>query len=534
MKMLSRLGALGLALLVATAAPAQQPTEEERQAILEEVQQVFAAWTVQAQMQADQEMRPRLTAPAKVDIVDNAYVLTLPGFSVSDGAGQGLVVGDVTARVMPLDDKRLRMVARFPDRWRFSAVGEANEPFAADIVIGDHTVEGIMDRELALITDAVYAFRDVTATVPGEKSRLHMDELKVQVDSTKEGATDTYNIAALFHVGKVEAVGPDGGERFRMGGLRSTSSLKDMDMVRFAALTRRANQAMGAENADPAEVGAAIEALYTEMFTAFGVMAFDLTLNDVRAVDELGAEQVRIDRLSLGTRFAPTDGDRSEIGLRYGHDGLITPLFQATPELDPRAVRLDLSVANFPLKALFKTIGAAAGQQLEQTFKAAQTGAPMPTAPNDDALAAEFKAALEQSDLRLAIKTLQLKTPSLASRAAGSLAVRPGGGAVPAVGTVDLEIHGLVPTFQAVVQRPEAQQSPAVAILAILQALGKPSGKDAANPVMRYRIQLTEAGQTLINGVDLAQLGQAQQQQQQQPQQRAPANRPPVPPLQGQ
>ncbi|MHA1151550.1 MAG: DUF2125 domain-containing protein [Alphaproteobacteria bacterium] len=167
--------------------------------------------------------------------------------------------------------------------------------------------------------------------------------------------------------------------------------------------------------------------------------------------------------------------------------------------LAPESLSLIASIERLPIRAMWRSLlkllllGAAAGEQ-----------GPDPDAINN-ALGAEFQAAVNEAGTVLRLDHLDIETPSGRLRAEGSFQVDPAT-AVGVRGRMDLTINGLDEMIAIATNAAQSgQAAPGVQgnmmILMMLKGMAKREFGPDGGTVDRLQIVVTPAGDVLLNGL---------------------------------
>ncbi len=117
--------------------------------------------------------------------------------------------------------------------------------------------------------------------------------------------------------------------------------------------------------------------------------------------------------------------------------------------------------------------------------------------------------AMAEVGSELRIDTLAVNTPATSGTVTGSMRMA-ANSAYGAVGGATVLLRGLDAAAKALQPKPgqkaDKELQSTLGVIAMLQAMGQASKDEAGNDVRSYKIDLTETGQMLLNGADMAPL----------------------------
>ena len=194
------------------------------------------------------------------------------------------------------------------------------------------------------------------------------------------------------------------------------------------------------------------------------------------------------------------DTDKAQANFSLKHDGLILddPIFQdpMAKAVLPKSGNLSLLATEIPVAALIEGVAQAMPEMTSSDPQVAQGGEFM--------MMGALMSALSQSNLKLKIDPSGLETEVAKLSADGELKLAMQS-PQKTVGTVNFALLGLdelVALAQSLAaQSPDAQQ--AMGMLSMLQAFSQRETGADGKPVDKYKLDLTESGQMLINGKPL-------------------------------
>jgi hypothetical protein len=236
---------------------------------------------------------------------------------------------------------------------------------------------------------------------------------------------------------------------------------------------------------------------FPKLMSAYG---YDFSGQGLTVTDAKGAVTVQLAQggMALGLKGVNTDQAQANFSIR--HDGLVMndPMFQdpIAKAVLPKKGNLSLLATDIPVPSLVEGVAQALPELTSADPQIAQGGQFM--------MMGALMSALSKSTLKLTIEPSGIETEKAKLSADGALklALETPQKAVGVVNFALLGLDDLVALAQGLAdQSPDAQQ--AMGMLSMLQALAQRETGADGKPVDKYKVDLTETGQVLVNGKPL-------------------------------
>ncbi|WP_448203751.1 hypothetical protein [Azospirillum sp. sgz302134] len=447
------------------------------------------------------------------------YDVALPALSALSDDGTSTEVGVIRLTVKPQDGGTHAVTATLPDS---IAVLNNGKP-AATIRIGRQRLAGVWSGAFETLLSADSELGDIAVAsdkkaagkgngkgdAKGGKDdgTLTIGAITLAGDLKPDGAT-TWSGPGALSVSNVRFLDGQNKEVMALAGLTMEGSYTRIDLPRATAL-QRLTQAHAVAGTEPKAAE-----LVPLMQGVMGGMSFRVRLSGLSAVNPEDGTRFSLSQLSA--RGGAEDMDRPMGGATLGFEASGVEL---TPPVAPKAfmperMELQLSLTKMPSGAFWKAIADLAALAEQKTATAADSDeeeddedAPDTAANTEaEAIGNRLVAALTEAGSELRIDKLAVDTPATsgsvtgAARMAANTAFGAVGGATVLLRGLDGAAKALQP---AAGKKADKETQDALGMIAMLQAMGQLSKDESGADLRTYKIDLTDAGQVLLNGADM-------------------------------
>ena len=431
-----------------------------------------------------------------------SYNLSLPGLTL-EHPDVIIELPDFSAEVTPQDNGWFRA------DWAFPTSLTMRNPRGSEQIDGtfssdDNTITIAPVYGAALEGDI--AFEEMAFTAAGEDATLLIDRLQLDIATDEEDAPHTFsNWSQLDLSGLVLDVPGEALVRLERAAFEGQSDRQRLDL--YALMNDRV---VGLDPESPGYVNALLDVVSAHrdakwiagLQMASSVEALQVEADDVRV--EMGRLTAEVDARDLDQ----PDADL-EIALRL--DELQT---NQTPaelvDVMPTRTVLDLTAENLPIEQMMNVVYDALGPHLDPDSEDAfgPKGRRAGAGPTVERLAAidpmVLLGILLGSDAELAIDQFHIDAPIGYLDASGTIDPDPDA-AFQAVGSMDITIAGLGDII-AFAQQVGGEAAQFAGFASAVAAMGR-DGTDADGVAVKtFDLELTPAGQVLLNGNDMSAL----------------------------
>ena len=424
--------------------------------------------------QADLHLRAGVLEHGDVDVADEGggYRAEIESLSFTDGRGSRIDIGDVVLHFARQGDRYYRITPRIPKSLKFYEQG-GSPP--SQIRIGSQRGEFVWDRDLEIMVDMDMTYGDMRIVDEKGREKARFGEMSMTSDLVEKGGRWSGPMA--LRIRDVEASEKNAGS-FRLGELAFVVRVENLDMVRYARLSR--GLASGETTPDRLLQG------FGQLLSGFSV-AFSF---DDLVAGPTGQPPARLQRLEYGLSLSGIDRPLASLAMRYGHRGLAGQA-PVVPLQVPREAGLALTLDRLPIETVVKA-GVAA--LLEYWF--------FGEVASGSAVYNELRAALTEARTELRIEDGALAAPDYLIGLAGNFAAD--AQAILGIsGQARLTVaglNGILAQFRA--GRP-APKRPEMSLENVLRQMGR---RSADGQTYAYDISVDRQGKFLINGQSAAPL----------------------------
>jgi hypothetical protein len=236
---------------------------------------------------------------------------------------------------------------------------------------------------------------------------------------------------------------------------------------------------------------------FPKLMSAYG---YDFSAEGLTVADAKGGVTVQLAQGGMALGLKDIKTDKAQVNFSIKHDGLVLndPMFQdpMAKAVLPKKGNLALLATDIPVPSLVEGLAQALPEITSADPQVAQGGQFM--------MMGALMSALSQSSLKLKIEPSGIETEKAQLSAEGELklAMESPQKAVGVVNFALLGLDDLIALAQSLAaQSPDAQQ--AMGMLSMLQSLAQRETGADGKPVDKYKVDLTETGQVLVNGKPL-------------------------------
>lgn len=438
------------------------------------------------------------------------YDVALPRLSAEDAEGTLFDIGTVLLSVTPKDDGQYGVSITLPGAIKVQNLDDNDEYVdAATISIGKQSFTSIWSGTLETLLAVDAAYSDLAVAAADGKGKVSIASMTMVQDLKPEvgsGGATLWSGPAAFAFGGLSVLDDKNKELVRIGGVTAEAAYTRVDLTKVSALQKLSEQA-AAKGVAPTS-----GELLPKLQGMFGGITGALRLSNLSVVNPEDGTTVTLGQFAFRSGLADLDQALSTVSLGFeARDFAMTPS-PAPAAFTPRTMEMKLSVTKLPNAALWKAFGelakAAEAEETPPKKGAKPAKAPAGPAPSDLAMQ-QAMAAMGEAGTELRIDALNLDTPATAGTATGALRVATpaafgvAGGATVLLRGIDAAVKAMQPAPGA---KPDKETQDLLGGLAMIQALGQAGKDDSGADIRSYKLEVTEAGQLLLNGADMSPL----------------------------
>ncbi|CAO3418542.1 hypothetical protein [Azospirillum endophyticum] len=438
------------------------------------------------------------------------YDVALPRLSAEDAEGTLFDIGTVLLSVTPKDDGQYGVAITLPSTMKVQNLDDNDEYVdAAVISIGKQSLTSTWSGTLETLLAVDGAYNDIAISAADGKGKISVASMTMVQELKPEagaGGATLWSGPAAFSFSNLSVKDDKNKELVKIGGVTTEATYTRVDLTKVSALQKLSEQtAARGVPPTPAE-------LLPKMQGMFGGVTGAMRMSNLSFVNPEDGTTVALGQFAFRSGLTDLDQALSTVSMGIeARDFTMTPS-PAPVAFTPRAFEMKLSVAKLPNSALWKAfteLAKTAEAEEPQPKKGAKAKAAPPPAPSSEVVMQQAMAAMAEAGTELRIDALNLDTPATAGTANGALKVATQaafgvtGGATVLLRGIDAAVKAMQPAPGA---KPDKETQDLLGGLAMIQALGQ-AGKDENGADTRtYKIDVTEAGQLLLNGADMTPL----------------------------
>ncbi|PWC31028.1 YdgA family protein [Azospirillum sp. TSO35-2] len=438
------------------------------------------------------------------------YDVALPRLSAEGADGTRFDVGTILLSVTPKDDGLFGLSLTLPSAIKVQNLDDEDEyKDAATIAIGKQAFTGTWSSVLETMLTIDAAYNDLTVGAADGKGKLSVATMTLIEDLKPEtgasGAT-LWSGPIAFALGGLSVLDDKNLEMLKIGGITAEAGYSRVDLTKVTALQKLSEQAASKGTA-PASAD-----LLPKLQGLFAGVTSKMRLSNLSATNPEDGTKVSLGQFSFQGGVSDLDQELSTASFGMeARDFAMTPS-PAPVAFTPRALEIKVSLAKMPNAALWKAFGELAkSAEAEEAppkkgAKPAKPAKPPAGPAAADLAMQDTMAAMSKAGTELRVDALTLDTPATAGTASGALRVAAPaafgvtGGATILLKGIDAAVKAMQPAPGA---KPDKETQDLMGGLAMLQAMGQAGKDDSGADIRTYKIDLTEAGQLLLNGADM-------------------------------
>ncbi|CAO3399610.1 hypothetical protein [Azospirillum palustre] len=439
------------------------------------------------------------------------YDVALPRLSAEDAEGTLFDIGTILLAVTPKDDSQYGVSITLPNAMKVQNLDDNDEYVdAATITIGKQSFTSTWSGALETLLTVDGAFNDLAVTAAGGKGKVSIATMTMVQDlkpETGTGGATLWSGPAAFAFGGLSVQDDKNKELMKIGGVTTEATYSRVDLTKVSALQKLSEQT-AAKGVAPTS-----SELLPKLQGMFGGISGAMRLSNLSFVNPEDGTAVALGHLAFRSGLTDLDQAMSTVSMGIeARDFTMTPS-PAPVAFTPRAFEMKLSVAKLPNSALWKAFTelakSAETEEAPPAKKGAKAKAAAPASPSADVVMQQAMAAMGEAGTELRIDALNLDTPATAGTATGAVKVATQaafgvtGGATVLLRGIDAAVKAMQPAPGA---KPDKETQDLLAGLAMVQALGQAGKDDTGADTRTYKIDITEAGQLLLNGADMTAL----------------------------
>ncbi len=444
------------------------------------------------------------------------YDIALPRLAAEGADGVRIEVGTVLLSVTPRDGGLFGVSVTLPGKIAIKSMDEEEEDYkdSATITLGRQTFTGTWSAPLETLLTMDGAFNDIAVTSPDGKGAVTIGAVTMKQDLKADGPT-AWSGPSTIAISNVAALDEKKREAFKVAGLSVENVYTRADFTKISALQAMAQRVTA--TGKPPTVAEVLPSLRG----VIGGFTSNLSLTGLTGTDSGDGSKVDLGQLTLTSGVTNLDQDFSTISLGMtARDFAITPSVAPTA-FTPKTVEFGLSVAKLPNAALWQGLSdLALSAEAEENAKAAKVNAkkdgkakaapaPASAPPSPDAVIAKTMAALIDAGAELRLDALKVEAPAATATATGAMRVA-AQSAFGVTGSTTILLKGLDAAAKAMQpapgKKPDKDTQDALGMIGMLQAMGQISKDESGAEIRSYKIEMTDSGQLLLNGADMAPL----------------------------
>lgn len=432
----------------------------------------------------------------------DSYDLSIPAVTVDVNGDADIAVPPFAVEVTPQDNGWQRAQWDFPGSVVVTNPRNSND--RADITFTSNDNDMVIAPEYSMALQADVSLSDLSVTVQGHQGDITVQSIDMTVDTdpsgTGEHSFDSETLATLEGL-RIDIPSEQVLLQLESVELSGTSARQRLDL--FAGLQQRV------QGLDPES-----EAFLTEFVEVLRENAGEKWIGDASYTMGLDGLSFTIEDVSgslgaLGLSMTADDLDEAaaELGLSINVDDITTtdvpPQFA---QLIPVRADLHLVALDAPVQAisdqLYGYLGEAPSDEELFGPKGRRAGVGNPLASLQDIDPMEFLGILMSSEVEVVLQDFFVEADIGYVAAEGT--VQPDAqAALQATADLELQIAGL-PEMIAFAQQMGGEAADGAAFVSVLAAMGRDATDEDGRDIKEFDLELTQAGQVLLNGNDMS------------------------------
>ncbi|MFK7793572.1 MAG: hypothetical protein AB8B88_12990 [Devosiaceae bacterium] len=495
--------AYALALLTSTAvlfpltSSAQSVNDEGARALEAQVPALMDTF-----LQSAPEVRYTFQGDVQAVPSGDSYSLSIPPIDFDFAGEAETTLSAFPVEVTPLENGWNRAEWDFPNSITVTNPRRASQQ--ANITFSSEGNSMTVAPEYGMALQADYGFDDIRVTVSEGTGSLSIDDLQITVDSEQSGdGSDSYNSDTQLSVADVLVDVPDEDVRIELASLSmgGTSQRQRLDL--FAILQETLS------GLDPESEAFALAYIDVLRATAdekwIGAANFQSALEGLDVLAEGTGATVGLIEVALDAEGL--DEAQAQLGLAMTAQDIASPELPAMfADVIPTFANLDLQAVDIPIQDLsqeaYGMLGEAPSDEDLFGPKGRRAGVGNPFANLQDVDPMVFLGLILNSDVQLLLQNVLVEAPIGYIAAQGVVDPDPQA-AFQAVANIELDIAGL-PEMIAFAQSMGGDAAQAAGLASALSAMGRDGTDEEGVAIKEFDLEVTSAGQVLLNGNDMS------------------------------
>jgi len=438
---------------------------------------------------------------------DGAYLVSIEGLKIQPAPDGYLEIGTVSYLAKPTDEKSYEVSdLKLPPTMPFKGLDGKER---GKLTITTKAFSGLWSKELSAFQTLDGEFADIAATDDNEGDvRVANAKFTNALADKGGGVFDSVGNLVLSGLTAKDT----GGGVFTVSETRFDGKYDSVKLagyqaalVKYQELTVKqvalAEQGSGSA-AQPPALSAEDQKAMTDAITTMAASIkggdFKVALKGLKYSDA-GQEPFTLGALTLGTTIDGINQEKANLGFDIAHQDLALAMAEMSSPIDqaalPKNGNLGLKVTNIPSKDIVKVLA-------DNLPGVASSDVTMAEA-NATAMLVALNAVFQASGAKIEVAPSQLVSELMELKADGNFNVTPQA-IFGLVGALNVAIRGLDDLVALAQKTPEdyaAQQAMGAAGM-LQQYSAREQGADG-KPVDKFKIEINEAGQILVNGKPL-------------------------------
>jgi hypothetical protein len=437
----------------------------------------------------------------------DAFLVSIEGLKIQPQPEGYLDIGTISYVAKPKDEKSYEVSdLKLPPEMLFKGQDGKQR---GKLTVTTKAFSGLWLKELAAFQKLDGEFTDIAA-VDDQEGDVRVADAKVSSQLTDKGS-GVFDLVSNLVLSGFSAKDTSGGAftiaESRFDGSYDSVKLADYQaaVIKYQELAMRQVGLAEQGGTNGAQAPALSPDDEKAMTAAISAMAasikggnFKLTLNGLKYSDA-GKDPFTLGTLTLGTNIDGINQEKATLGLDIAHQDLALATESMSSPVDqaalPKSGNLSLKIGAIPSKDIVKV--------LADNLPAVTSSDMAMAEANASAMFVALQAVLTTSGAKIEVAPSQLLSQLVEVKTDGAFDVTPQS-AFGVVGALNVAIHGLddlLALAQKTPDDPSAQQ--AIGGIGMLQQYSEREQGSDGKPVDKYKIEVNQQGQLLINGKPL-------------------------------
>ncbi len=444
-----------------------------------------------------------------VEPAGSYYAVTLPHITIINARNEEIVVGMIAANAIPAEEPgqwKVTLAMPTPLIWR-----DAQKKQTLTLDIGKQSFAGVWNEKLANYTKLQAVYKDIKISFPAAGTAAALPEFTANYNLA-EGANGLWSGPMRFTLNGL-SVNQSDGSAARIGKIDATMKVVDYDpkvdiayQEKMAAL-EESYKAGGGSTESSQHVHGVYNMIADYMSTVWDGYTLSGVIENIvltrPPIPGAPAGSLRLDNAGFGIAMSGLRQDKATLQLKFGYNGFaMVPPPANFDRTTPAAVNIDMNIDNLPYKGMI-ALGRTAVDTASKNPEMAQMII-LQTFMSLPQLASQSGTALTVNNIQFGNSDYNVMMSAKILANAQAL--------LGATGKGHIEIQGIETLTDALAHDMQESQSNPAALekfsqatkfMTVLQAVGQQGTNARQQPVRIYDLELTEKGQTLLNGTDI-------------------------------